>query len=546
MTLQSRIAVMGGADPSDPLEPDNRLRHTAVGVLILAVACWALIATAFTFHKTVHVSWPMALVAGVLVAAVIIGIDLALTSSPFKKDSVGARLSVIGLRGMVSVAMGLVISHATILLMYSSSLSQIVAARNQDAVASDTVGITEASPYPAQIAAARDQIKIDNAKITAADHALTVARNELDKRKRDWLNDRLCVHGNRAANGDYCGRGDVANQLEASYRDYLANTWPAAQRLHDSAITKLNNDIATQATTVKTATARLNDAIQAGTRADIANTGLIAQSQALWSLLKHDWFAWLWVIFFIVIDLAVGFAKGVLPESDFDLRRRTERQQKLATAALSRNDPLWSEVARHLAKNDAAVMIARSDAERERKIATIQSGVGPQPRARRPAWLAAAVVAAAGLVAVVLATGGHHDTMPSPPNVAADAPSNSYPTPGVEPVAYKLTRPSRVLILHTSAYLRTRGQSVVTLHKAAKGIDTEFRSAACRRGQRLITDHMARVVASIPDPTLRELVLDEVHELAAQGGCTARQDASTLHEVVGVTSQRLDQLGVSS
>lgn len=384
------------------------MRHTAVGALIIGIAVWAFLSATFTFHQAVHVAWPLAAVAGLLVATVIVGLDIVLTATPLAKDSWGARLAVIATRGLVSVAMGLVIAHATILLMYASSIDQLVETRNQQAVAADTGKITKASPYSAQASAANEQIKTDNEKLAAADKALSDAQQELRRREQAWKEDRICVgNGSLAPNGDHCGPGPVSDQLQAAYNAYLKDDWPQAQRTHDQIVQQLNNDVSAQQETIKADQAALDKAIHDGTEADRQNTGLVAQSQALWTLLKHDSFAWLWVMFFIVIDLAVGFLKAVLPESDFDRRRRIERKRAEKLDQLAEDDPVWLQVAQHWAANEASVTMAHSDAKKDRELAAIRSGVPAHHPvgAGRAIRLGVASLVAVALFAAIAGTG---------------------------------------------------------------------------------------------------------------------------------------------
>jgi Domain of unknown function (DUF4407) len=548
MGAYARIAIIGGADPRSPLDPDNRVRHLAVGMLIVAVAAWAFVATTFTFRETVHVPWRMAIVAGFLVATIILAIDLALTSTPLKSDSWSARVQVIALRGMVSVAMGLVVSHATILLMYGSSLSQIVAAHNQQLVRSDSATIRAASPYPSEIAAAQHQTTADNNQIAVADSILAADSAALERRKQDWLNDQLCTRGTRASNGDVCGAGSVARELKRSYNAYLTTVFPQAQRIHDTAVATLRADVVRQKSIVATDTTALNNQLKQGVAADLKNTGLIARTNALWSLLQHDWFAWLWVVFFIVIDIAVGFLKGVLPESDFDRRRREGRALEASLASRSASDPAWAGVVSHKAQRDAQVALARIDAESDRELERIARRDHTQPgpsstRVLRPRWLAAGAVAVVAM-ALLFAPRSSHPTSPraSRPVPLHSVAARAHPR-AVVPVDFRLAAPVSRTRLATLSFLKRDGRVVMQLHTAAAALDTKFSSPECHVGQRLVNARTRQRVAEIPDQILRELAIDEFHEIAVQGKCMAEQDQKRLHRVVGVTTERLGQIG---
>ena len=135
MKFYKRVAILGGADPSDPLEPGNRIRHVAVGGLLIAVALWALAATSAAFRSNLKAPWPVAVAAGLLIATVIFNIDVLITCTPLKTDTVGQRARIVLIRGGVSLAMGLVISQSTIMVMYRDSLAQIVSEHDQNGVA---------------------------------------------------------------------------------------------------------------------------------------------------------------------------------------------------------------------------------------------------------------------------------------------------------------------------------------------------------------------------------------------------------------------------
>ncbi|MFL6163288.1 MAG: DUF4407 domain-containing protein [Jatrophihabitantaceae bacterium] len=559
MSLRMRVAVLGGADPNDPLESNNILRHVAAGILVLTVATWALVATTLAFHSNLHASWPTALTGGMLISTIILSIDLLITSTPLTRDTAGARARVIMTRGMVSLAMGLVISHATILVMDRSTLQQMVATKNQAAVAADTKKIKDASPYPAEIAATQQQATADIKQIAAADTALTNAQKELDRRKKAWLDDRLCVNGTKAANGDACGRGDVANSLQTAYESYLNYDMPAARKLHDDTVNAISADLTAQKNANATAIAKLNDEIKNGVAADIANTGLVAQSDALWTLLKHDTFAWLWPIFFFIIDLAVALMKGLLPESDFDRRRRTARQQDEALDLAGKDAPVWAELAMYKAEREAQVIRARIDADTERRInalgARARDNVGPwrhwPATVRRRNWV---VGTAALLIALALLTSGLWRSparQGAQPQAAGKTSTTSSAAPTVrptqQPFAYPLKPPVISTARATREYLLGAGSELLTLHRAATALDQTFVASTCRTGLSLIhsDDHkLTNQIAGLPDPLLAELILDEVHELAMQTPCSSKQDSHILHDVVGVTSQRLTQIGV--
>ena len=134
MKFYERVAVLGGADPSDPLEPSNRVRHVAVGGLLVTIALWALMATSAAFRSNFKAPWSAAVAGGLLIATVIFSIDVLITCTFLKADTAVHRARLVLIRGMLSLAMGLVISQSTIMVMYHDSLAQIVSEHNQNGV----------------------------------------------------------------------------------------------------------------------------------------------------------------------------------------------------------------------------------------------------------------------------------------------------------------------------------------------------------------------------------------------------------------------------
>ena len=394
MGTYERLAILGGADPIDPLEPNNRLRHVAVGGLLTCVAVWACVAVAGVFHSSLKMPWPVAIFVGLLIAGVIFFIDVLITCTPLKEDRARYRARIVLIRGMISLAMGLVISQATIVFMYEDTLAQIVSAKNQAVAQADAKRIQAHSQWAAAIAAAQGQVAADRKQIQGADSTFRRAQAELDRSRRAWLNDRLCVNGTqRAADGDLCGNGNVANPLRKAYEE-LNGKFPAQQHAHNQTVSSLSAAITSLNNTVTADRSRLSAEIRGGIRADLANTGLAAQSEALWTLLRGDVFVWLWPVFFIAVDMAVALMRGILPESDFDRRRRRDREQDDAVNAEAKASSVWREVAHHAASRRAEVAMARIDAIANQEIASLRSRSGSSAQSAGETIAAATPVAA--------------------------------------------------------------------------------------------------------------------------------------------------------
>jgi Domain of unknown function (DUF4407) len=385
MKFYERAAILGGADPSDPLEPNNRVRHVAVGGLLVTIALWALMATTAAFRSNLKAPWPAAVAAGLLIATVIFSIDVLITCTPLKADTTGQRARIVLIRGMVSLAMGLVISQSTIMFMYRDSLAQIVSEHNQAVSQADADRIRAQSQWTPVITDDRTKAATYETQIHDDDMTLTKAQGELNSLKSAWLNDLLCVHGGTAANGDTCGRGPTSDQLEQAFTTYQNVTLPAIQATQDSDISSARSEISALNSEISQDTENLTAQIQQGTSADLTNTGLAAQSDALWTLLERDKLVWLWPLFFIVIDLAVALMKGILPESDFDRTRRRDRELDDALQAMTKDSAMWHGVADHAARRRADVAVARIDADADRKIDAIKSRATRSGKAVWPA-----------------------------------------------------------------------------------------------------------------------------------------------------------------
>ncbi|MEC3977426.1 DUF4407 domain-containing protein [Amycolatopsis sp. H20-H5] len=103
MKLLGFIAVIGGADPTDPLESDNAARHFMVGFLIIAVATWAFGASLLTFHSSFHGTWVTAALFAALLAGIVFSIDVLITVSPLKDERARSRFKVLAIRAVVAI-----------------------------------------------------------------------------------------------------------------------------------------------------------------------------------------------------------------------------------------------------------------------------------------------------------------------------------------------------------------------------------------------------------------------------------------------------------
>ena len=427
MQLSDRVAILGGADPQNLREPAHRVRHVFVGTLLLTVAVWAFLGTTEAFHTLLPIR--AAAVVGLVIAAVVLSVDVLITVSPLTADTVGHRVKVLLVRGMISLAMGLVIGLSTILYMYQGSIAQIVSEHNEAVASADAKTITTNSQWPRVISADKTKIAKAQTRITLDRSAISNAQDHLDKLNQQWLNDQLCVGGQLAADGNACGSGPVTAQLKREINAYQRSTLPGIERTEDAGIQAASSEITQLNHEIAAANASLSAQIRTGTKADLADNDLAAQSDALVMLLKRNKLAWVWPIFFFTIDLAVALMKAILPESGYDRRRREARQHEDAVSAKVATSGEWARVAEYKVRVDGDVMIARIDAEAEREIATLRSGSantanpagarGARTRVspRRLAW-ASGSAAITVVLTLALTTGSDGTPQPQVPAAA--------------------------------------------------------------------------------------------------------------------------------
>ncbi len=429
MAIASSLAVIGGADPDDPLETENRVRHVVVGAVILLIATWALFATTLAFHSNLHAPWPVAALGGLLIAGVIACIDTLITVTPFKDERVRSKVYVIAARGALSLAMGLVISHATILFIYRDDLSRAVSETNNTDVTQITKDTVAKSTQTGIINSSNTAIGSDNTKIKDANQTLDKAKQQEQNRRAAWEVDTVCVNGRKAANGDTCGNGPESSKLYTDWVTYRDHDLVTAQSVRDTAVGAAQTDITKKNAAIATATTT-RDAEVAHAIKDVKDSmGLQAQNNALWNILRHDWMAWLWPAFFIIVDLVVALLKGLLGESEFDRRRRLNRKLR-DQLAVALTDPVpagaspeFAGLLAYAAERQVEVERARIDRATRRRTAALSK---PQrPASARGFVFGTAVVVVAVLVAGLLFYGpdGHTKRVadPSAPKVSTSA-----------------------------------------------------------------------------------------------------------------------------
>ena len=376
MELLDRVAEIGGADPGDPLEPGSRLRHLGTGGLLVAFFAWGLFSVSVMVHKDFQQPWHVAVFFGLLFAIAVFLIDMTINCIPLKEDTTGHRLRLLFTRGLLSLAIGLVISQSTLLIMFGDRLAAIVERSNEVTAQADASWIKAHNDWSGVISSDQGVLQKDLAQIVSDEKQLTTENSNVLRLQGQFDNETECLGNGRAPDGDFCRQGPIADQIKQTLltQQGLAAKTSAQLKADQQAAGTLN-------ATISADQDNLNNEIQNRTAADLNNTGLIAQSDALVTLLRQDVMAWIWPILFVAFDLTIVLMKAVFPESDFDRARRRERELDDLTHRTLLGSAEWEAAAATGRHRFAEVEIRRIDAKADRQIATIDA----RARARKEA-----------------------------------------------------------------------------------------------------------------------------------------------------------------
>jgi hypothetical protein len=392
-----RIAIVGGADPADPTLPDDRARHVGVGLLVIAIGVWAFIGGTHLGSDVFQLKLPWACIPGVILGSVVGLIDMLISVSFLESRTVGARMKLVGVRGLLSLGLGLVLGYLSLLMIYSSTIDQLVGDANRAKATTVAQTFRSTSPITGYVTAASTAITGDQAaliqddeSLTAADRALAAAQDGVDAARTTWLADTIpCRPGSRfACNGDHAGSGAVSTPLKTAYQRAVKQTLPQAQQLHERTLKTLaadklarQHDISVKQAQIAAWNHQLDGQIKTAVAQTLADTGTQAQNVALRHILAHDGLAWIWPLFFLLIDLVIAMLKGILPESDYDRRRRRERVLDDAVHAELDSALAFAELREHAAARKAEVFKARVDTAADRDLERLRnSNRRPWPR----------------------------------------------------------------------------------------------------------------------------------------------------------------------
>ena len=391
------IAIVGGADPADPTLPDDRARHIGVGLLVIAIGIWAFIGGTHLGTDVFQLKLPWACIPGLILGSVVGLIDMLISVSFLESRTAGARMKLIGVRGLLSLGLGLVLGYLSLMMIYGSTIDQLVGDANRAKATTIAQTFRSTSPITGYIAGATAAIGKDQAAViqddenrTAADQALAAAQDNVSAARTAWLADTIpCRPGSRfACNGDHAGSGAVSAPLKTAYQRAVKQALPQAQQTHANTLTTLaadkiarQRDISAKQSQIAVWNHQLDGQIAAAVTQTLADTGAQAENVALRHILAHDALAWIWPLFFLLIDLVIAMLKSILPESDYDRRRRRERVLDDAVHAELDNALAFAEMRDHAAARKAEVFKARVDTAADRDLERLNnSRRRPWPR----------------------------------------------------------------------------------------------------------------------------------------------------------------------
>ena len=548
MTIRPML-WLAGADADAVDRHREGARYATFGALIALMSLWSFVAMYTTLHFSLGLSVAASVPGALLFAMIIASVDRLISSLVLERDGFWYRFTrVLLMRGLLSIALGLFVAHATILFVYRADLDHRVHEATVTTRATDVGKVTGNAPE-------YKQIKADQTQIGQLNSAAASAQLHTDRLRKLWLDDTVPVHGDRAANGDYAGPGNVSTPLKQDYLSYRNGALAAALKAQRTETPTLLADISAR----KAALQKRIDA--AGSAADRSG-GYEARNRAFFALLHDDPTVWLIVAFFVMLDLVVTSLKTTWPASEVD---RAKRRQSAAAAAQSDYNttaPEFAEAHAYAAARAAEVYRATVDVDAAEELARLRKrearahadaagastaqGGGAGPRRRRvvAGTLASLLVLAGGGLAGLLAANGG-DTSTTARSGAAHAAASS----PVAAAGLQLTRPAETTAAAAKRYMQLHGAAIMRLHRASATLVAGYTPARCRSGRAIVESRhpaLTPAIAGIPDPQLYEIALDEVHDVTAMGSCGATAPGQHLASIDALMTQRLRQIGVEA
>jgi hypothetical protein len=420
------LLFLSGADIPTIRRVGEEVRYSVLGLLVLLISLWS--GSMLALATVVSLSLPLwvGIGLGAFYFLFILTLDRLINGQPLMRDDWKYRIkNVLLVRGLFGMVVALVVTHSALVAIWSGEISERLG-NGADAA------VTAYEERENSTSREAEQIVAQNALRTAAEAATAVAYANWQAAEATWQ----CEFNNGCVTGTP-GRGPEEQRLKGVADDMKA--------IYDSALTAQNTTAATVATATTTLQNQINDRV-ADYRDDQEKAqGLAARSAEVWKMIGEDWSNLLWVLFFLLLDIAVVLQKTVLRASRVDLderdkdasiRRRideeaqSEHPKRVIDAslkadadtkidainlerdlALAETAAIREQIPAMVAENLAARTAARNpQAGVPRRRARASSGSKRSSRAR---WAPAALLVVTALGATALLAGSSRDDAPS-------------------------------------------------------------------------------------------------------------------------------------
>lgn len=389
------LCEAGGVSYDEAAGVGEERRYATLGALALLTGGMAALSSGATAYSQLHLPWFVIAPVAAFIGLAVYCLDRMFVLVPLGRDTAGYRLQMLATRGLVSVVLGLFISHGLVMYAFNTDLTSRV-----------ETAAAQAADAAEENVRASSTTEADNRSLVKESDRLQAEINRVQKsadtKKKEWRDNTACLNGTVfAADGDYCGAGGVSPGLKSD--------WLTAKET--ATTTKIENEaaIAINRATIAENRKRLQKKIDTARDAASSQTGVAAKTRALLKLLSEDPFLLILPLLFLVLDLAVVLAKAMLPASELD--RRSMRQKALHDSVMTdiASEPAMLDAKRRLAELEAKRLVrtavnqeARAEA-RDRRATERYLKRHDRPRAGRGRLVTWAIGATG--VAVVAATG---------------------------------------------------------------------------------------------------------------------------------------------
>lgn len=535
---------MTGVDPDEVYDYGEQRRYATFGALITFMFGWAAVAMGDAVAQCFDRPNFALVVGGALGWATLLCIlDRLVTGMPLMKDGFGYRFfQVFLIRGMLALVGSLVTATAALLLLFHSAVDNQV--HLQQGTAAQKA--REHVEHSGAVLAARNNISVDNGKLTDLANAVTTAQRTVDT---DRANAQCEAAGT-------CGTmtHDASPSKIGWATQIILDKEKTDQTALDTAVTdqaqqkpKLLQDIADNQAIIDGAS-KVIPQIQGA-------DGLQERADALVTVLTRHWMTWPWALLVVAIELSVVLLKAFYPASRVDLAHRRQAADEADAETAYRTSPerqrLLTPAAGRRAELAEAIDVlshrramARVAARQERAEARTARKADRRSRRRlRPVPAVAALVGSIVVAAGTWMAVGHHGANTATTPATAIQPDASF-------MNFRIPAPSADEAATTHGWLTTSGRALLTLHKATALTVAGYSPTNCRQAQLAVADQAAVLTAatSAPDDVIKELALDEVHDVGMLTGCPAIPSQAMLRNLSGVDTlftQRLHQMGVT-